>query len=86
MSGPASPTSGTKLWAVALKVILLLALIVAATWISHLIRDALDLRIMPSNEQAVHRTIMFGTVVYIVVLALPFVPGSEIADQCILDL
>ena len=64
--------------AIATRVIFFLALIVAATWVSHLIRDALDLRVMPNNEQAVHRAIMLGTLVYIVVLALPFMPGSEI--------
>ena len=43
-----------------------------------MIRDALNLTIMPVNEQQVHRAIMLGTVAYIGLLALPFVPGAEI--------
>jgi hypothetical protein len=37
-----------------------------------------DLDIMPRNEQGVHRAVMLGTVAYIFLLALPFVPGAEI--------
>jgi hypothetical protein len=55
-----------------------LALVVAATWASHFIRDALDLQIKPENEQQVHRAIILGTVAYIGLLAMPFVPGAEI--------
>jgi len=43
-----------------------------------MIRDALDLQIRPDNEQQVHRAIMIGAVAYIVLLAMPFVPGAEI--------
>lgn len=61
-----------------LRVLLLIALVVAATWGAHLVRDALDLNIMPANEQQVHRAIMMGTLAYILLLAMPFVPGAEI--------
>lgn len=57
---------------------LLVALIVAASWASHMIRDALDLEIMPRNEQSVHRAVMLGSLAYIILLAIPFVPGAEI--------
>ncbi len=60
------------------RVVGLLALVVAATWASHLIRDALDLQIKPENEQQVHRAVMVGAVAYIGLLAIPFVPGAEI--------
>lgn len=56
----------------------LLAVVVAATWASHLLRDALNLEVMPEHEQQVHRMIMLGSVAYIALLALPFVPGAEI--------
>lgn len=46
--------------------------------LAHEVRDALNLQLQPSNEQMVHRTIMVGAVVYIVLLAFPFVPGAEI--------
>src|SRR6056297_3471226 len=56
----------------------LVAVLLAATWAAHLIRDALDLQIRPDNERQVHRAIMFGTAAYVGLLALPFVPGAEI--------
>ncbi|WP_299588731.1 hypothetical protein [uncultured Tateyamaria sp.] len=61
-----------------LKIVLLIGVIALATWGVHIIRDALDLQIRPSNEQQVHRAIMFGVVAYVVLLAIPFVPGAEI--------
>lgn len=57
---------------------ILIACIMLATWGVHMIRDALDLQIRPDNEQQVHKAIMFGAVAYIGLLALPFVPGAEI--------
>ena len=57
---------------------ILIAVIAFATWGVHMIRDALDLQIRPSNEQQVHKAIMFGAVAYIGLLAMPFVPGAEI--------
>lgn len=56
----------------------LLAIVVAATWAAHEIRDMMNLQIRPDNEQQVHRAIMVGAVAYVGLLALPFVPGAEI--------
>lgn len=61
-----------------LRFVLLVFVILLATWGAHEIRDALDLQIRPDNEQHVHRAIMLGSVAYIGLLALPFVPGAEI--------
>lgn len=61
-----------------LRGVALLGLVIVATWGAHLVRDALDLQIMPANEQQVHRAIMMGAVAYVVLLAMPFVPGAEI--------
>lgn len=60
------------------RLILLVAFLALATWGVHLIRDALDLQIRPDNEQQVHSAIMLGSVAYVGLLALPFVPGAEI--------
>ncbi|WP_245541131.1 hypothetical protein [Yoonia vestfoldensis] len=57
---------------------ILFAFIVLATWGVHMIRDALDLQIRPDNEQQVHKAIMIGAVAYVALLAMPFVPGAEI--------
>jgi len=76
---PRAPgTSGPTSLGIAVRVVALVALVLAATWGAHMIRDALNLTIMPVNEQQVHRAIMLGTVAYIGLLALPFVPGAEI--------
>ena len=70
--------SGAFPAAIVLRIVVLIAVLVLATWGVHLIRDALDLQIRPDNEQQVHRAIMFGALAYIGLLALPFVPGAEI--------
>ncbi|MEN0002274.1 MAG: hypothetical protein AAF940_15455 [Pseudomonadota bacterium] len=38
----------------------------------------LDMALMPESEDMLRRAIILGTVVYIVLLAIPFVPGAEI--------
>jgi hypothetical protein len=72
------PPPGPSLGGIFLRVAILIAVLVLATWGAHMIRDALDLQIRPDNEQQVHRMIMFGAAAYIGLLALPFVPGAEI--------
>jgi len=69
---------GLSIASVALRVGLLLAIVVLATWGAHLLKEALNLTLMPSNEKQVHRTLMLGSVAYIGLLAIPFVPGAEI--------
>jgi flagellar biosynthesis protein FlhB len=70
--------SGHNLRAVAVRLVLLIAVLVVATWGAHMVREALDLHIRPGNEQQIHRAIMLGALAYIGLLALPFVPGAEI--------
>lgn len=69
---------GPSLGNIVLRVAILIAVLVLATWGAHMIRDALNLQIRPDNEQQVHRMIMLGSLAYIGLLALPFVPGAEI--------
>ena len=78
MNRPAPTPTNLNPLSIALRIVALVAVVLAATWAAHLIRDALNLTIMPANEQQVHRAIMLGTVAYIGLLALPFVPGAEI--------
>jgi hypothetical protein len=75
---PAAGTTRVTPSAIALRVVVLLAIVVLATWAAHLLKDALNLTIMPGNEQRVHRILMVGLVAYIGLLAIPFVPGAEI--------
>jgi len=69
---------GASLGSIVLRVVILIAVLVLATWGAHMVRDALNLQIRPDNEQQVHRMIMLGSAAYIGLLALPFVPGAEI--------
>ena len=62
----------------ALRVAGLVVIVILATWAAHLLKEALDLTLMPNNETQVHRLLMLGSVAYIGLLALPFVPGAEI--------
>lgn len=61
-----------------LKAVFLAGFVALATWGVHMIREALDLQIRPDNEQQIHKAIMIGAVAYVVLLAMPFVPGAEI--------
>ncbi|KPQ15437.1 MAG: hypothetical protein HLUCCO18_12175 [Rhodobacteraceae bacterium HLUCCO18] len=71
-------SAGFTATGIALRVLVLLAIVVIATWAAHLLKEALNLTIMPTNEQQVHRTLMLGTVAYVGLLAIPFVPGAEV--------
>lgn len=72
------PPQGLTLPVLILKIGVLIAVIVLATWGVHMIRETLDLQIRPDNEQHVHKAIMIGAVAYVGLLAMPFVPGAEI--------
>lgn len=73
-----APAKPLTLPGLAVRVVALISVVALATWGVHEIRDALDLQIRPDNEQQVHRAIMVGSVAYIGLLAMPFVPGAEI--------
>jgi hypothetical protein len=59
----------------------LVVFVVLLVWLNLVARDAidaLDFEIRPSNEDAVHVTIMASASLYALLLAIPFVPGAEI--------
>ena len=73
-----APSATGIRWRGVIKILVLAALLVL---LNHFARDAveaLDFRIRPSNEDAVHRTIMASAALYALLLAVPFVPGVEI--------
>lgn len=55
-----------------------ITLLVAANLLARNFIDLLSIPIRPSNEDAVHRTIMIFATLYTLLLAVPFVPGAEI--------
>jgi len=69
---------GVLRWQVFAKVALFVLLIVAGNYLTHFITGLLDFDIRPSNEDAVHHTILIAATLYSLLLAIPFVPGAEI--------
>ncbi len=65
-------------WRAVAKILLLIALLVAANLVARQYLQSLDFEIRPSNEDMVHRTIMASAALYALLLAVPFVPGAEI--------
>lgn len=64
--------------AVVLRILALLVIVVVATWGANELKDALNLTMMPASEQQMHRMLILGLVLYVGLLALPFVPGAEV--------
>jgi hypothetical protein len=73
----AHSASGIR-WRAIVKVLVLAALLVLLNFVARDALEALDFKIRPSNEDAVHRTIMASAALYALLLAVPFVPGAEI--------
>lgn len=61
-----------------LRILALICIILTATWVSDQVKQALGFDMLPHNETAMHKTIMLGLIVYVLLTALPFVPGAEI--------
>lgn len=61
-----------------IKLVLFVVLLIAASQTGNWVVGELGFHVRPSNEPLVHRAIMAAMVVYIVLMALPFVPGVEI--------
>lgn len=56
----------------------LIALIVGGHQVIGYVSSWLDLTLLPHTEDILHRSIVFGTAIYVVMMAIPFVPGAEI--------
>ena len=65
-------------WALLLKILCFLLLIVGGNLVAAALTDAFSLEIRPSNEDMVHRMLMAAAAVYALLIAIPFVPGVEL--------
>ncbi len=65
-------------WGAIVKVVCLIALLIAANLLARNYMEVLHFPIRPGNEDIVHRTIMVSAALYALLLAIPFVPGAEI--------
>jgi hypothetical protein len=61
-----------------LRLVILIAVLLAAVTFAQYVKDALGFEVMPHNEALMHRMILLGLFGYVVLTALPFVPGAEI--------
>ena len=61
-----------------MKLAILILVIVAGNLLTRGIIEGFDMGIRPSNEPMLHRMIMTAMAAYIVLMAIPFVPGVEI--------
>lgn len=72
-------SGGAKgVWGLVAKFLVFLVILVLASWAAHMIRDALYLDIMQGQDQGMPRAILLSIVAYVLLLAVPFVPGAEI--------
>ena len=78
MSAPLRRALGPGRVGLCLRIAVVLVLVVAATWVSHQMRDALNLGMMPADGERIHGAILMGLAAYVGLLAVPFVPGAEI--------
>ncbi len=69
---PASP------WRIFAKLIAFAGLVLLLNWGTALLLEHLEFEIRPSNEPMIHRLIMLSSLLYMALLAVPFVPGVEI--------
>lgn len=62
----------------ALRLLALIAVLLVAVHLSDAVKDALGFEVMPHNEAMMYRLIVLGLLSYVLLTALPFVPGAEI--------
>ena len=60
------------------KLALLMIVIVAGNLLTNGIIDGIEMDVRPTNEPLLHQIIMISMAAYIVLMAIPFVPGVEI--------
>lgn len=56
----------------------LIVILYGALQLSHYMRNSLQLDMLPDDPEKLRNLIAYGTVVFVVLLAIPFVPGAEI--------
>ena len=72
------PATGFN-WSFLLKITVLIVIVIAANMAVGWVADALNVKITPQNQAMVQNTILAAAAAYALLLAVPFVPGVEIA-------
>lgn len=74
----ASPSDIRFFAVLALRLSGLIILLLAAVYFAGQVKEAIGFDVMPHNEEMMHKLILLGLIAYILLTALPFVPGAEI--------
>lgn len=62
----------------ALRLLVLVAVIALSIRVGDYVREALMLEVTPHTEAMIHKIILLSLLAYVILMALPFVPGAEI--------
>lgn len=71
-------SAGIRWFRIAILICGVIALYLLGRWISHVLIARFSLYVTAGNEPVLHRTIMTATAVYIIFMAIPFMPAVEI--------
>jgi hypothetical protein len=65
-------------WQIFLKLTCLILLIVGMNFAADWVVSALSIQLRPDNEELIHRIIMVSSIIFGLLVAIPFVPGVEL--------
>jgi hypothetical protein len=65
-------------WQIFLKLTCLILLIVGINFAADWVVSALSIELRPNNEELIHRIIMVSSIIFGLLVAIPFVPGVEL--------
>ena len=65
-------------WQVLLKLACLILLIIAINFAAEWVVSILKIELRPSNEELIHKIIMVSSIIYGLLVAVPYVPGVEL--------
>ncbi|HZD41947.1 MAG TPA: hypothetical protein VE131_14585, partial [Terriglobales bacterium] len=76
--GAATHPAGIRWFRIAIFILGIVAVYLLGRWVSHMLIASFSLNVTARNEPLLHRTIMTATAVYIIFMAIPFMPAVEI--------
>jgi len=65
-------------WQILVKLSCLILLIIAINFVADWVVGILKIELRPSNEELIHKTIMVSSIIFGLLVAIPFVPGVEL--------
>jgi hypothetical protein len=84
MTSPRQREPGIRWGRIAMVIAGIVILYVLGQWVIDLVVDQFDLHLRGYNEPLLHRTVMTATAIYVVLMALPYMPAAEIGFSMLL--